>query len=176
VAHRTIRCAKLGHFFVSIAPFFLNPNLIFYWFVLNLYAPMEYIIYNKLVSPIFVLDIQPTKLFIGKGLTLFPFHPRSSPSHSRARPHLSLTLHAVRAITVVRGASPELVLTVHVPQPEFRPCSTSIARSPTRPTTPCSSTFISAHKREHKVEDNPLIYFLEHNLNFVNYCCNIEMI
>jgi hypothetical protein len=42
--------------------------------VLNLYAPIEYIIYSKLVSPIFVLGIQPPKSFIRKGLTLLPFH------------------------------------------------------------------------------------------------------
>jgi hypothetical protein len=34
---------------------------------LNLYAPLKYIIWSKLVSPIFVLGIQPPKLFIGKG-------------------------------------------------------------------------------------------------------------
>jgi hypothetical protein len=28
----------------SFAPLLLNPNLFFYWFVLNLYAPVEYII------------------------------------------------------------------------------------------------------------------------------------
>jgi hypothetical protein len=32
----TVRCAKLGFSSFSFAPFFLNPNLIFYWFVLNL--------------------------------------------------------------------------------------------------------------------------------------------
>jgi hypothetical protein len=42
VAHRTVRCARLGHTSVSFAPFFLNPNLIFLLFVLNLYAPVEY--------------------------------------------------------------------------------------------------------------------------------------
>jgi hypothetical protein len=36
----------------------------------------------------------------------------------------------------------------------------------------CSSPF--AVVRSPKVEDNPLIYFLKHVLNFVNYCCNIE--
>jgi hypothetical protein len=44
VAHRIVRCANPGHTSVSFALFFLNPNLIFYWFVLNLYAPVEYII------------------------------------------------------------------------------------------------------------------------------------
>jgi hypothetical protein len=28
--------------------------------------------------------------------------------------------------------------------------------------------------RSPKVEDNPLIYFLKHVFNFINYCCNIE--
>jgi hypothetical protein len=32
-----------------------------------------------------------------------------------------------------------------------------------------------AHEHEPKVEDNPLIYFLKHVLNFVNYRCNIVM-
>jgi hypothetical protein len=40
----TVRCARPGNTSISFAPFFLNPNLIFYWFVLNLYAPVEYII------------------------------------------------------------------------------------------------------------------------------------
>jgi hypothetical protein len=46
---------------------FWTLTLIFYWFVLNPYALVEYIIYSKLVSPIFVLGIQPPKIFIGKG-------------------------------------------------------------------------------------------------------------
>jgi hypothetical protein len=59
----------------------------------------------------------------------------------------------------VRGASPELV-----PRRSLldRPFSLD--------------EFIPAHEQKPKVEDNPLIHFLKHVLNFVNYCCNIEMI
>jgi hypothetical protein len=49
------------------APLCLNPLLNIYWFVLNLYAPVEHIFYSKLVSPLFVLGIQPPKLILGKG-------------------------------------------------------------------------------------------------------------
>jgi hypothetical protein len=74
------------------------------------------------------------------------------------------------------------------PSVETRRSSCSPSASPDQ--TPCPapystdhsplSTSIPAHEREHKVEGNPLIYFLKHVLNFfyefVNYCCNIEMI
>jgi hypothetical protein len=44
VAHRTVRCARPGLSSVSFAPFFWTLTWSFYWFVLNLYAPVEYII------------------------------------------------------------------------------------------------------------------------------------
>jgi hypothetical protein len=44
VAHRTVRCARPWFSSVSFAPFFWTLILIFYWFLLNLYAPVEYII------------------------------------------------------------------------------------------------------------------------------------
>jgi hypothetical protein len=76
----TVRCATgqsgapdQGTSSVYFSPFFLNPNLIFYWFVLNLYAPMEYIIYSKLVSPIICVGYSTTKIIYRKRLTLFPF-------------------------------------------------------------------------------------------------------
>jgi hypothetical protein len=48
--------------------------LIFYWFVLNLYAPVEYIISSKLVSPIICVGHSTTKIIYRKRLNLFPFH------------------------------------------------------------------------------------------------------
>jgi hypothetical protein len=66
--HRTVRCIRPGHTSVSFAPFFLNPNLIFYWFVLNLYAPVEYIIYSKLVSLIICVGHSTTKIIYRKRL------------------------------------------------------------------------------------------------------------
>jgi hypothetical protein len=44
VAHRTVWCARTGYSLVSFAPFFWTLFWSFYWFVLNLYAPVEYII------------------------------------------------------------------------------------------------------------------------------------
>jgi hypothetical protein len=44
MAHRTVWCARPGFYSVSFAPFFWTLTLIFYWFALNLYAPVEYII------------------------------------------------------------------------------------------------------------------------------------
>jgi hypothetical protein len=43
VAHRTVRCASPQHTQVSFAPLDLIPNLSIYWFVLNLYAPVEHV-------------------------------------------------------------------------------------------------------------------------------------
>jgi hypothetical protein len=43
LAHRTVRCAVPQHTLVSFAPLYLIPNLNIYWFVLNLYAPVEHI-------------------------------------------------------------------------------------------------------------------------------------
>jgi hypothetical protein len=64
-----------------------------------------------------------------------------------------------------RAAAPPLavVLTEDVPEP----CPT--LRLDTR-----SSSF--AVVRSPKVEDNPLIYFLNHVLNLAIYCCNIDTI
>jgi hypothetical protein len=44
VAHRTVRCARLGFSLVSFAPFFLNPNLIFLLVCVEPLALVEYII------------------------------------------------------------------------------------------------------------------------------------
>jgi hypothetical protein len=44
VAHRTVWCARPGHPSVPLLLCFWTLSLIFYWFVLNLYAPVEYII------------------------------------------------------------------------------------------------------------------------------------
>jgi hypothetical protein len=41
VAHRTVRCARLGCSSVSFAPFFLNPNLIFLLVCVQTLAPVE---------------------------------------------------------------------------------------------------------------------------------------
>jgi hypothetical protein len=43
VAHQTVQCASPQHTQVSFAPLYLIPNLNIYWFVLNLYAPVEHI-------------------------------------------------------------------------------------------------------------------------------------
>jgi hypothetical protein len=43
VAHRTVRCAVPQHTLVSFVPLYLIPNLSIYWFMLNLYAPVEHI-------------------------------------------------------------------------------------------------------------------------------------
>jgi hypothetical protein len=40
----TVRCARPGFSSVSFAPFFWTLTWSFYWFALNLYAPVEYII------------------------------------------------------------------------------------------------------------------------------------
>jgi hypothetical protein len=50
VAHRTVRYARPGQPSVSFAPFFLNPNLILLLICVEPMAPVEHIIYNKLVS------------------------------------------------------------------------------------------------------------------------------
>jgi hypothetical protein len=44
VAHRTVRCARLGQPLVSFAPFFLNPNLFFLLVCVEPMAPVEHII------------------------------------------------------------------------------------------------------------------------------------
>jgi hypothetical protein len=43
VAHRTVRCASPQHTQVSFAPLNLIPNFNIYWFVLNLFAPVEHV-------------------------------------------------------------------------------------------------------------------------------------
>jgi hypothetical protein len=56
-----------------------------------------------------------------------------------------------------------------------------VRTSPDRP-NPVQTSSFPAHERKHKVEDNPnpLMYFLNHVLNYfmylVNYCCNIDAI
>jgi hypothetical protein len=59
---------------VSFAPLNLIPNLNIYWFVLNLFAPVEHVFYNKLISPYICVGHSTTKINCGKRLTLFPFH------------------------------------------------------------------------------------------------------
>jgi hypothetical protein len=44
VVHRTVWCARPEFSSVSFAPFFWTLTWSFYWFVLNLYAPVEHII------------------------------------------------------------------------------------------------------------------------------------
>jgi hypothetical protein len=44
VAHRIVRCARPGRTSVHFAPWIWNLTWSFYWFVLNFYAPVEYII------------------------------------------------------------------------------------------------------------------------------------
>jgi hypothetical protein len=66
---------------VSLLLWIWTLTLIIYWFMLNLYAPVEHDFYSKLVSPLFVLGNQPPKLIMEKCLTIFPFqllHPNSS--------------------------------------------------------------------------------------------------
>jgi hypothetical protein len=43
VAHRTVRCASPQHTQFSFAPLNLIPNLNIYWFLLNLFAPVEHV-------------------------------------------------------------------------------------------------------------------------------------
>jgi hypothetical protein len=59
---------------VSFAPLKLIPNLNIYWFVLNLYAPVEHVFYSKLVSPCICVGHSTTKINCRKRLTLFLFH------------------------------------------------------------------------------------------------------
>jgi hypothetical protein len=103
----------------------------------------------------------------------------SSPSHSRVCLSLS---HTLLLIVERRHRSPWSLAgvrahhswnPVRAPQHMDRvvPCST-----PNPPNPPHSSVFIPAHEREHKVEDNPLIYFLNHVLNLTIYRCNIDAI
>jgi hypothetical protein len=49
------------------------PNLNIYWFVLNLFAPLEHVFYSKLASPYICVGHSTTKINCGKRLTLFPF-------------------------------------------------------------------------------------------------------
>ena len=44
VAHRTVRCTKIGFSWVSFCSFLLNPNLIFLLVCVEPLAPVEYII------------------------------------------------------------------------------------------------------------------------------------
>jgi hypothetical protein len=108
-----------------------------------------------LFSPQRPLHIKSAELLLLPTRALFLPEPPLPLSHP-------LLAHAVAVRPAVRGASLEFMLTVCVPR------SNPLSRSP-------SPTSIPTHEQEPKVEDKPLIYFLKHVLNLVNYRCNIEM-
>jgi hypothetical protein len=66
VAHQTVRCARPGCSSISFAPFFLNPKLIFLLVCVDPLAPVEYIIYSKLVSIIVCVGHSTTKIIYRK--------------------------------------------------------------------------------------------------------------
>jgi hypothetical protein len=67
------------------------------------------------------------------------------------------------------------------PRPRHTVEAVDVRTSPDRP-NPVQTSSFPAHERKHKVEDNPnpLMYFLNHVLNYfidlINYCCNIDVI
>jgi hypothetical protein len=73
VAQRTVRCARPGQPSVGFAPFFLNPNFNFLLVCVEPLAPVEHVLYSKLVSPIVCVGQFNHQNHLGKGLTLFPF-------------------------------------------------------------------------------------------------------
>ena len=81
---------------------------------------------------------------------------RPSASVRRSSPEF---VYAVTVVAGVRGDSPEFVLTVRVPQLELRP-NAHQQSCHSLPVEPSSSTFILAHERKHKVEDNPEIFIM----------------
>jgi hypothetical protein len=74
LVHRTLSGAPDHNTLGFFAPLYLISNLNIYWFVLNLYAPIEHILSSKLVSPYIYVEHSTTKINCGKRLTLFPFH------------------------------------------------------------------------------------------------------
>jgi hypothetical protein len=74
VAHRTVRCARPGQPSVVSYSFLLNPILDFLLVCVEPLAPVELIFYSKLVSPIICVGQFNHQNYLGKGLTLFPFH------------------------------------------------------------------------------------------------------
>jgi hypothetical protein len=76
VVHRTVQCARPGHPSVGFAPFHLNPFLDFLLVIVEPLAPVELIIYSKLVSPIICVGQFNHQNHLGKGLTLLPIQVR----------------------------------------------------------------------------------------------------
>jgi hypothetical protein len=69
----TVWCARPGQPSAGFAPFFLNTILDFLLVCVEPLAPIELIIWSKLVSPIICVGQFNHQNHLGKGLTLFPF-------------------------------------------------------------------------------------------------------
>lgn len=69
----TVRCARPGQPSIFFCSFLLIPILDFLLVCVEPLAPVELIIYSKLVSPIICVRQFNHQNHLGKGLTLFPF-------------------------------------------------------------------------------------------------------
>jgi hypothetical protein len=76
-------CARPGQPSVGFAPFFLNPNFNFLLVCVEPLAPIEHVIYSKLVSPIICVGQFNHQNHLGKGLTLFPFQEHTHAHYTR---------------------------------------------------------------------------------------------
>jgi hypothetical protein len=73
LVHRTVRCARPGHTSADFCSQYLNPFPVFLLVCYEPLAPVELIIYSKLVSPIICVGQFNHQNQLGKGVSLFPF-------------------------------------------------------------------------------------------------------
>jgi hypothetical protein len=134
----------------------------------------------ELLSPFSHSRVAPLSHSVTRRRSPSPELVRAAPHHPQQR-HVPVVepLLAVcparrreaRCLTVcIRGASPKFA-------PHRPNASPELRRSPsTRPrSTPATVPTPFAIVRSHKVEDNTIIYFLNHVLNLAIYRCNIMM-
>jgi hypothetical protein len=84
----TVRCARLGCSSVSFCSFLLNPNLNFLLVCVEPLAPVEHIIYNKLVSPNVCVGHSTTKIIFRKRLNPISLSVTSVAIHQEGLVHI----------------------------------------------------------------------------------------
>jgi hypothetical protein len=73
MAHRTVRCARPGHTSADFSSLYLNHFSVFLLVCCEPLAPVELIIWSKLVSPMICVGQFIHQNQLGKGVSLFPF-------------------------------------------------------------------------------------------------------